>query len=194
MSPATDFEDTSNRCKWRAYNVTTTTTTQPIRANKTIYDPLQQRVSSRFRLCYPRHYLPRCFYPSRFTGFRNWKEWRASRRVERLVVFNQKPDFSGWVCSCLLLFFFFSLEKNWINDAHREENEREREVKVGSHARIYKNLIARLLTEIKMYLCISMKVWKNLWSFILLEIMNYEEERESEREKKLPTITPTRVY
>lgn len=70
-------EDPSNRCSAR----TTQQQRQqkPTPRNKTTYDLLHQRWrSSRFRLCYPRHYLPRCFYPSRFTGFRNWKEWRAS--------------------------------------------------------------------------------------------------------------------
>lgn len=103
----------------------------------------------------------------------------------------KNPIFQGgFVLVCFSFFFSLLRKTELMTRIARKTRERER----GESwlARVF--LIARLLTEIKMYLCISMKVWKNLWSFILLEIMNYEEERESEREKKLPTITPTRVY
>lgn len=120
------------------------------------------------------------------------------KRMARLVALIKNPIFQGFVFSVLQSYLW----KNWINDAHREENERWK-----LHAFLYESYCSfcRLIEEIKMYLYdISMKFWtfEKFVERVYVFISNYgvirAKERESEakerKRKKLPTITPTRVY
>lgn len=185
-------EDPSNRCKWRAYNATATTT-KTYTAQQNHLRPTPPTVEEL-------SLSPLLPTPLPSTMFLSVTVYRISKlkRMARLVALIKNPIFQGFVFSVLQSYLW----KNWINDAHREENERWK-----LHAFLYESYCSfcRLIGEIKMYLYdISMKFWtfEKFVERVYVFISNYgvirAKERESEakerKRKKLPTITPTRVY
>lgn len=167
-------EDPSNRCKWRAYNATATTT-KTYTAQQNHLRPTPPTVEEL-------SLSPLLPTPLPSTMFLSVTVYRISKlkRMARLVALIKNPIFQGFVFSVLQSYLW----KNWINDAHREENERWK-----LHAFLYESYCSfcRLIGEIKMYLYdISMKFWKICGTSlcVYLELRSNSRERKRKRSKR----------